>query len=85
MAYLKNVMPGGDIVALALFLLFDLAVDSIAFCDDLSVLARCEGSMARRVDWRERGPQFSSPWASSFLASTWEAVPRARHMVRPAR
>jgi membrane protein len=30
-AYLKNVMPGGDIVALALFLLFDLAVIVLLF------------------------------------------------------
>jgi uncharacterized BrkB/YihY/UPF0761 family membrane protein len=30
-AYLKNVMPGGDIVALALFLIFDLAVVVLLF------------------------------------------------------
>jgi len=30
-AYLKNVMPGGDIVALALFLIFDLAVIILLF------------------------------------------------------
>jgi membrane protein len=30
-SYLKNVMPGGDIVALALFLIFDLAVIVLLF------------------------------------------------------
>jgi YihY family inner membrane protein len=83
-AYLKNVVPGGDIVGLSLFLIFDLVVVVLLFAMIFRYLP--DAKIAWRDVWVGATlPQFFSSWASSSLVFTWEAERLAQRMVRPAR
>jgi membrane protein len=83
-AYLKNAMPGGDIVALALFLIFDLVVVVLLFAMIFRYLPDA------KIAWGDVwvGATLTAvifAMGSSFLVFTWEAERRDQRMVRPAR
>ena len=80
--YLQNMMPGGDIVALTLFLLFDMAVVVLLFAMIFRYLPDA------KIEWRD-------VWVGATLTAVLfalgkfalgfylEAVRRARRMERP--
>jgi membrane protein len=81
--YLKHAMPGGDVLALALFLIFDLAVVILLYAMIFRYLP--DAKIAWRDMWVGATPRFFSPWGSLSLASTLEVERRALRTVQPVR
>jgi membrane protein len=83
--YIQAIFPGGIVLALVVYSIFDLAVVVLLFRTHLQISPRRENSVARRVDRRTHDCDISSPSGNGRSVFISAAGQRHQLMERPAR
>ena len=82
--YVQSILPGGIVIAMSVYLIFDFAAIVLLFAHDFQVFAGRENSMARRLDRRRDDCDIFRRRKMGSSVCISAAVPPVRRMERPA-